>query len=102
MDRRVTSVLVVEDNLGDARLIQEYLRESQTLDAQIDIVSTLGEAVEALNARQFDIVLLDLSLFGFVSVVIAEWVGGSVLLFCVMSSGWIVYRWAGDQSWRTT
>lgn len=62
MVRRKTSVLVVEDNLGDARLIQEYLRESQTIDASIEIVSTLAGAVEIMRDHAFDIVLLDLSL----------------------------------------
>ncbi|MBT3996643.1 MAG: response regulator [Chloroflexi bacterium] len=62
MIRRTTSVLVVEDNLGDARLIQEYLRESETLEAEIKIVTTLAAAVEFLQLKAFDIVLLDLSL----------------------------------------
>ncbi|MBN4064264.1 response regulator [Dehalococcoides mccartyi] len=62
MIRRPTSVLVVEDNLGDARLIQEYLRDSKSLDASPKIVTTLAEAIEALENSNFDIVLLDLSL----------------------------------------
>ena len=62
MIRRPTSILVVEDNPGDARLIQEYLRESQTLSAELVNVSTLADAVEAMNRTTFDVVLLDLSL----------------------------------------
>lgn len=62
MKRRSTSVLVVEDNPGDARLIQEYLRVSTTLDASIEMVATLAEAVESFRTGKFDIVLLDLSL----------------------------------------
>ncbi len=62
MNRRSTSILVVEDNAGDARLIQEYLRESQTLNAELEIVTTIAEAVEALGRTKFDVVLLDLSL----------------------------------------
>ena len=62
MSRRPTSILVVEDNPGDARLIQEYLRESQTLSAELENVTTLAEAVEALGRTKFDVILLDLSL----------------------------------------
>ena len=62
MDQRRTSVLVVEDNPGDARLIQEYLRESPAIDASLTLVSTLAAAVEVLQTEQIDIVLLDLSI----------------------------------------
>ena len=62
MIRRPTSVLVVEDNSGDARLIQEYLRESPTIDADLTIVATLENAIDSLHRSTFDVVLLDLSL----------------------------------------
>ena len=62
MIRRQTSVLVVEDNPGDARLIQEYLRDSPTIDAELTLVSTLEKAVDSLQNAAFDVVLLDLSL----------------------------------------
>ena len=62
MIRRPTSVLVVEDNPGDARLIQEYLRDSPTLDADLTIVETLEKAIDTLHTTSFDVVLLDLSL----------------------------------------
>ena len=62
MIRRKTSVLVVEDNLGDARLIQEYLRESPTIEAELTLVATLAEAVSSVQNSRFDVILLDLSL----------------------------------------
>jgi signal transduction histidine kinase/CheY-like chemotaxis protein len=62
MIRRHTSILVVEDNPGDARLIQEYLLESPILDADMTIVPTLEKAVDILGRTAFDVVLLDLSL----------------------------------------
>jgi len=62
MIRRPTSVLVVEDNPGDARLIQEYLRESPIIAAELTMVSTLAGAIDVLDEKQFDVILLDLSL----------------------------------------
>ena len=62
MNRRKTSILVVEDNPGDARLIGEYLRDSLTISADLTLVESLAEAVETLSHSQVDVVLLDLSL----------------------------------------
>ncbi|MEE8046515.1 MAG: ATP-binding protein [Dehalococcoidia bacterium] len=62
MIRRPISILVVEDNPGDARLIQEYLRDSPTILPEITLVSTLAAAVGLLQTKRFDVVLLDLSL----------------------------------------
>ena len=62
MIRRPTSVLVVEDNPGDARLIQEYLRESPTIEAELTMVSTLASAIDVVETKQFDVILLDLAL----------------------------------------
>ncbi len=62
MIRRPTSVLLVEDSPGDARLIQEYLNDSPTIDANITLVGSLAEAVGVLIHSPIDIVLLDLSL----------------------------------------
>lgn len=53
-------VLLIEDNPGDARLIQEMLRESGGFT--LHIVGTLGEALEQTQATAFDVILLDLSL----------------------------------------
>ena len=57
MNRRPTSVLVVEDNPGDARLIQEYLRDSPTIDAKITLVVTLESALDSLQRTSYDVVL---------------------------------------------
>ena len=57
MNRRLTSVLVVEDNPGDARLIQEYLRDSPTIDAKITLVVTLESALDSLQRTSYDVVL---------------------------------------------
>ena len=56
------TVLVVEDNPGDARLVSLYLEE-QDGDGFVAIVAeTLAAALDVLAARPVDAVLLDLSL----------------------------------------
>jgi diguanylate cyclase len=54
-------VLLVEDNPGDARLVEILLSEtSQGFD--VKHVGTLGEALDELDRPPFEVVLLDLSL----------------------------------------
>ncbi len=55
-------VLLVEDNPGDARLLQEYLREDSFVNFQFQPAECLAEALTALQDKQFDVVLLDLTL----------------------------------------
>jgi DNA-binding response OmpR family regulator len=55
-------VLLVEDNPGDARLLQEGLADSPATHLQLTHVQRLGDAVSALSSNHFDVVLLDLSL----------------------------------------
>ncbi|MBI4511302.1 MAG: response regulator [Deltaproteobacteria bacterium] len=55
-------VLVVEDNPGDVRLLQEVLREAGARTVQIAHVSRLGDALSRIEERDIDVVLLDLSL----------------------------------------
>jgi PAS domain S-box-containing protein len=76
----VLNILLIEDNPGDVRLLQEILREVTTTRCQIIPVMTLAAAIEKLadvaeadtagqnskllraTAHSFDIILLDLSL----------------------------------------
>ncbi|MCC6616370.1 MAG: response regulator [Anaerolineae bacterium] len=53
-------LLLIEDNLGDARLIREMLRDQA--DVAITHVETLEEAVDACRDATCDMALLDLSL----------------------------------------
>jgi DNA-binding response OmpR family regulator len=54
-------ILLVEDNQGDARLLDIMLRE--VLDAcALTHADTLGKAISQACLVQFDIILLDLSL----------------------------------------
>jgi DNA-binding NarL/FixJ family response regulator len=55
-------LLLVEDNPGDARLIRELLRQAEPFPFELAHVERLHEAVERLERRDTDAVLLDLGL----------------------------------------
>jgi len=55
-------VLLVEDNPGDARLIQESLREAPGAIFEVHHADRLDSALETLAAGDIDVVLLDLGL----------------------------------------
>lgn len=59
MDKQPVCVLLVEDNRGDARLVQRMLQEHA---AMIQIAETLADGIDHLSRGKTDIVLLDLSL----------------------------------------
>lgn len=59
---RPITVLLVEDNVGDARLIVEALREAATGDFVLEQVQRLEPALERLRRTGVDVVLLDLGL----------------------------------------
>jgi diguanylate cyclase (GGDEF)-like protein/PAS domain S-box-containing protein len=56
------SLLLVEDNPGDARLLREMFREHDAQITQITHVESLRDAERHLTNREVDIVLLDLEL----------------------------------------
>lgn len=56
------SILLVEDNRADLVLIREYLAEQQTFSYDLLSAGMLESALELLTRREFDVVLLDLSL----------------------------------------
>lgn len=61
----VLNILLVEDNPGDIRLLQEILREVTTTRCQITPAMTLAAAIAHLSASTlvpFDAILIDLSL----------------------------------------
>ena len=63
MDLATTRVLLVEDNLGDARLIRELVADSPSAaDFAVDHVDTVAGALQRLARRDVDVVLLDLTL----------------------------------------
>jgi two-component system cell cycle sensor histidine kinase/response regulator CckA len=62
MKERPIRVLLVEDNPGDARLVQETLAEVDTPEFELTHVERLSQARQRLAEEQFDVVLLDLVL----------------------------------------
>ncbi len=55
-------VLLIEDNLGDAVLIQEMLKDVKTTNFQVKHAQILSEGIIYLQNEDFDIILLDLAL----------------------------------------
>ncbi len=62
LDANVFNILLVEDNPGDARLVQEMLRNDEYHHFHIVLAELLSVALEKFTENKFDAVLLDLSL----------------------------------------
>ncbi len=64
MTTTVLNILLIEDNPGDIRLLQEVMREVTTVQCQITPAMTLAAALQQLllETVRFDVILLDLSL----------------------------------------
>jgi diguanylate cyclase (GGDEF)-like protein/PAS domain S-box-containing protein len=56
------AVLLVEDNLGDARLLREMLKEQAWHNIELTHVGSMSEAERHLTSRRVDVILLDLGL----------------------------------------
>ena len=59
---RAVRVLLVEDNPGDAFIIQERVEEEKYRPVSMTVASSLAEALSRLKAESFDLILLDLGL----------------------------------------
>ena len=55
-------ILLVEDNAGDARLVETYLRRAEDPQFSVQRVDRLGKGLERLREGGIDVVLLDLTL----------------------------------------
>jgi signal transduction histidine kinase len=55
-------ILLIEDNIAEARLLHEILAVSQFNQFNLVHVKRLQEALEQLNQNEFDVILLDLTL----------------------------------------
>ena len=60
--RSIASLLLIEDNPGDARLLREMLNEQGIHKTKLTLVPCLSDAVEHLAEHDVDIILLDLGL----------------------------------------
>jgi diguanylate cyclase (GGDEF)-like protein/PAS domain S-box-containing protein len=58
----IKSVLLIEDNPGDARLLREMVNEHESQKTELVHVNSMCDAEVLLAKRAFDIVLLDLGL----------------------------------------
>ena len=61
-DTEQIRVLLVEDNPGDARLVEMALSESSITSFEITIAGLLSDAIKCLHEQVYDIALVDLSL----------------------------------------
>ena len=59
---RALKVLLVEDNPGDAHLIERLLTKSSTTKHALDAVDHLNAGIERCDQGRVDVVLLDLGL----------------------------------------
>lgn len=62
MQSTLLRILLIEDNPGDARLLQEYLCEAENFRCELVQVERLAQAFEIGGQNRFDIIFLDLTL----------------------------------------
>jgi len=62
MSTAITKILLVEDNPGDKRLVQEAFREIADLQSEIVHCQTVRQALESLAGGRPDVALIDLGL----------------------------------------
>src|ERR1700733_5988656 len=58
----INTILLIEDNLGDARLLREMLGEQGSHDIELTHVQCMSDAEKYLSQRAVDMILLDLGL----------------------------------------
>ena len=62
MQNESIKILLVEDNPGDVRLLQEAMAEADTIEFELEHVERVKDALKRLDQESFDLVLLDLML----------------------------------------
>ena len=61
MENKIIKVLLLEDNPGDARLLKEYLSESETTRFDLTHIEELTDALLTVSRERFDVILSDLT-----------------------------------------
>jgi PAS domain S-box-containing protein len=64
MERAPVRILLIEDNRGDARLLEQLLREADGLRWELDWADSLEDGIARLQEGGVDLVMLDLDLPG--------------------------------------
>jgi signal transduction histidine kinase len=62
MSESSVKILLIEDNLAEARLLQEFLKQASSKQFNLLHVKRLGEGLKELNNDIYDVILLDLTL----------------------------------------
>ncbi|MTJ09474.1 MULTISPECIES: hybrid sensor histidine kinase/response regulator [unclassified Anabaena] len=55
-------ILLIEDNLAEARLLQEFIKQAQAQEFSLVHVQRLRDGINKLNSENYDVILLDLTL----------------------------------------
>ena len=55
-------ILLIEDNLAEARLLQEFIKLTKSQNFSLVHVQKLQEGINKLNNEKYDVILLDLTL----------------------------------------
>ncbi|TAE58268.1 MAG: hybrid sensor histidine kinase/response regulator [Nostocales cyanobacterium] len=58
----LVKILLIEDNLAEARLLKEFLKQAQTKDFSLVHVQRLRDGITELSQQKYDVILLDLTL----------------------------------------
>jgi CheY-like chemotaxis protein len=62
VQRETTTLLVIEDNPGDARLVQEALDPERNLPYDVRVCGNLADGLAQLDTASVDVIVLDLNL----------------------------------------
>src|SRR5580704_11986536 len=60
--KSIKTLLLIEDNSGDARLFRETFKEQDSRNTELTHVKSMSEAEKHLAAHEVDIIILDLGL----------------------------------------
>jgi PAS domain S-box-containing protein len=62
MEEQCITILLIEDNPGDVRLLKELLCEVTSVQFELEAVDRLSHGLQRLGEQNFDVILLDLTL----------------------------------------